>query len=67
MITSSSEKNVMEQANPLELNNAEVDNVNKQFFEIGLETDTTIKSLATLTLYNWQSADVTNCFAFPTA
>lgn len=47
------EKNVIELANPLKLSNTEVDNINKQFFEIRLEINTTIKNLATLTIYNY--------------
>lgn len=34
---------------------------------MGLETDITIESLATLTIYNWQSADTTNSLEFLTA
>ena len=56
----------MEQANPFEPRNSEVDDIDEQFFERGLETDVTIKSLATLTLYNWQSANITDSLAFPT-
>lgn len=58
--TGSSEKNVMEQDNPLEPSNATVNDENKQCFEIGLETDTTIKNLATLTIFYWQSGGATN-------
>ena len=43
---------MMKQANPLEPNIAKVDNVDKQFFEMGLEINAPIKSLATLTIYN---------------
>ena len=62
--TGSSEQNVIKQANLLEPSNIEVDNINKQFFEMGLETDATIKDLATLTIYNWQLIDKTNSLIF---
>ncbi|MCJ1345108.1 hypothetical protein MMC31_003313 [Peltigera leucophlebia] len=65
--TGSSEENVIEQANPLEPNNAEVDNVDKQCFEMGLETHATVENLVTLTIYNWRSADATDSLAFPKA
>lgn len=55
----------MEETNTLEPSNAKVDNVDEQFFEIRPETNTTIKSLATLTLYHWRSADATDSLAFP--
>ena len=61
------EKNVMEQANLLKPSNAEINNIDKQFIKIRLETDVIIKSLAIFTIYNWQSADVMNSLAFPTA
>lgn len=63
--TSSSDENVMEQANPLKPSNAKVNNVDKQFIEMGLETDAPIKNLVTLTLYNYQLADTTDSLAFP--
>lgn len=59
----SSERYVMGQENLLEPSNAIVDK-DKQFFEIELETNATIESLATLTIYYWQSADATNSPAF---
>lgn len=58
---------MIEQANPLDPSNAEVDNVANQFFEMGLETNAIIESLATLTLYNWQLANATDSFEFATA
>lgn len=57
----------MEQANLLKPSNAEINNIDKQFIKIRLETDVIIKSLAIFTIYNWQSADVMNSLAFPTA
>ncbi|MCJ1349552.1 hypothetical protein MMC31_007793 [Peltigera leucophlebia] len=65
--TGSLEKNVMEQADPLEPSNAEVDIVNEQFFEMELETHATVESLVTLTIYDWQSVDATDSLAFPAA
>ncbi|MCJ1342680.1 hypothetical protein MMC31_000867 [Peltigera leucophlebia] len=65
--TGSSEEDVMEQADPLKPSNAEVDNVDEQFFEMGLETHATVESLVTLTIYNWRSADATDSLAFPAA
>ncbi len=62
-----SEKNVMEQDDPLEPSNAAVDDEDEQFFEMGLETNATIENLATLTIYNWRSADATDSLAFPAA
>lgn len=59
--TVSSEENVMEQ------DNAKVDDVDEQSFEMGLETDATIESLVTLTVYNWRSTDATDSLAFPAA
>ena len=56
----------MEQANSLESSNIKVNNIDNQFFEIRLETNATIKSLATLTLYNWQLADAMDSLVFPT-
>ncbi len=63
--TGDSEKNVMEQDDPLEPSNAAVNDEDKQFFEIGLETNATIENLATLTIYNWRSADATDSLTFP--
>lgn len=54
----------MRQDNILKANTAIVTNKDKQFFEMGLETDTTIKSLVTLTFYNWQLIDITNSLTF---
>lgn len=34
---------------------------------MGLKIDTTIESLANLTLYNWQSIDATDSLAFSAA
>ena len=65
--TGSSEENVMEQDDPLEPSNAAVDDEDQQCFEMGLETDATIESLATLTIYNWRCADATDSLAFPAA
>ena len=64
--TSSSKKYVMGQDNPLDPSNIAVDK-DKRFFKMELKTDAIIKSLATLTIYNWQSADVTDSLAFPVA
>lgn len=58
---------MIEQANLLKPSNAEINNIDKQFIKIRLETDAIIKSLATFTIYNWQSADVMNSLAFPKA
>lgn len=55
---------MIKQANPLNISNAEVNNVDKQFFERRLEVDTTIKSLATLIIYNWQLTNAIDSFAF---
>ncbi len=65
--TGGSEENVMEQDDPLEPSNTAVDDKDEQFFEMGLETNATIENLATLTIYNWRSADATASLAFPTA
>ncbi len=64
--TSSSEGYVMGQDDPLDPNNATV-NEDDRFFEMELETDAIIESLATLTVYNWRSADATDSLAFSTA
>ncbi len=64
--TSSSKRQVIGQDDSLDPNNAAVDKDNR-FFEMELETDTTIKSLTTLTIYNWRSADATDSLAFLTA
>lgn len=56
----------MRQNNPLKSSNIVI-NKNNRFFEIILEINTTIKSLATLIVYNWQSADATDSFIFSTA
>ncbi len=50
---SSSERYMMGQDDLLDPSNSVVDK-NNQFFKIELETDATIESLATLTVYNWQ-------------
>lgn len=47
----------------MELNNATI-NKNKQFFKIKLETNTTIKKLAFLTVYNWQSVNIIDDLVF---
>lgn len=62
--TDSLKENIIEQANLLKPSNAKLNNVDKQIFEMGLETDATIESLATLTIYNWQSADTMDNLAF---
>ncbi len=64
--TSSSEGHVMGQDDPFDPSNVTVDK-NDRFFEIELETDAIIKSLAILPVYNWQSAGATDSLAFPTA
>ncbi len=51
------------QDNLLEPSNVAVDK-DDRFFEMKLETNATIESLATLTVYNWQSANVTDSLAF---
>ncbi len=51
--TSSSKGHVMGQNDPLDQSNAAVDE-DDRFFKMELETDTTIESLATLTVYNWR-------------
>ncbi len=65
--TGGSEKNMMEQDNPLEPSNTAVNDKDKQFFEIGLEINATIENLAILTIYNWWSADAMDSLAFPAA
>lgn len=60
------EENVMENDNIMEPANTEVDNIDKQFFAIRLNINITIKSLVILTIYNWQSIDITDSFAFLT-
>ena len=62
--TSSLEENVIEQANLLEPSNTKLDDIDKQFFEMGLEIDATIESLAILTIYNWQSTNITDSLIF---
>ncbi len=64
--TSSSEGHVMGQNNPLDPSNSAVDE-DDRFFEMELETDAIIESLATLTVYNWRSADARDSLAFPAA
>ncbi len=64
---SGSEENVMEQDDPLEPSNAVVNDKDKQFFEMRLETNATIENLATLTIYNWRSADTMDSLVFPAA
>lgn len=54
----------MEQATLLQPNNTEINNVNKDFFRMGLEIDAIIKNLASLTIYNWQSANAMDSFIF---
>ena len=46
--------------------NISVYNTNKQIFEMLLKYGITIKSLVTLTIYNWQSSDSNKCLAYPT-
>lgn len=46
-------------------NNAKVNDIDKSFFEIKLETNINIKSLAILTIYNCQSAKAINSIIFP--
>ncbi len=65
--TDSSEENMMEQDNLLEPSNTTINDENEQFFEMELEIDATLKNLATLTIYNWQSADATDSLAFSAA
>lgn len=48
--TRSSKENVIELDNLLEPSNTVVNDKNEQFFEMGLKTNATIKSLATLTI-----------------
>lgn len=60
------DKNMIKQDDLLELINVAIDNKDKQFFKIRLETDAIIKNLATLIIYNWWSVDVTDSLAFPT-
>ncbi len=62
----SSEGDVMRQNNLLQPSNATVTDKDKQFFEMRLKTNTTIESLATLTIYNWRSTDATDIIIFPT-
>ncbi len=64
--TGCSKENVIEQDDPLEPNNATIDNKNEQFFEMRLETDAIIGNLATLTIYNWRSADTIDSLTFLT-
>lgn len=54
---------IIGQDNLLNRSNAIV-NKNNRFFKIELETDTIIKNLVTLTVYNWRLADVMDSFAF---
>lgn len=55
---------MIKQTNPPKPSIAKVEDVDKQFFEMRLEIDTIIKNLATLTIYNWQSIDITDSLAF---
>ncbi len=64
--TSSFEGYMIGQDDSLDSSNAAVDE-DDRFFEMELETDATIKSLATLTVYNWRSADATDSLTFPVA
>ena len=59
-------RHVMGQDNLLDPSNATIDKDNR-LFKMELKIDATIKSLATLTVYNWQSADITDSLAFPVA
>ena len=61
------EENMVKQANLLESSYVKLENVDKQFFEMGLEIDATIESLANLTIYNLRSANAINSLAFPAA
>ncbi len=62
--TSSSEEDVIEPDNPLEPNNTIVDDKDKQFFQMELETDVIIENLTTFTIYNWQSVNATDSLEF---
>ena len=46
--------------------NISVDNTDVQTFEMLLKDGTSIKSLVTLTIYNWQFSNSNECFAYPT-
>lgn len=37
--------------------NIEINNINKQCYDMGLDTDTFIENLVTLIIYNWQLTD----------
>lgn len=55
---------MIKQDNPLKPSNITINNKDKQFFEMKLETNTIIKSLTTLTTYNWQLPDVIDSLTF---
>lgn len=41
--------------------------INYQAFDIGLEANTNLENMVTLTVYNWQSMNTTDYLAFLTA
>lgn len=44
--------------------NIEINNINKQCYDMGLDTDTSIENLVTLIVYNWQSTDAIDSLEF---
>ncbi len=62
--TDSSEGHVIGQDDPSDPSNTAVDK-DDRFYKMELETNATIKSLATLTIYNWRLADATDSLNFP--
>ncbi len=65
--TVSQKENVMEEDIIMNPDDIGIDDVNKQYYNMELDTDAFIKNLVTLTVYNWQSTDATNSLAFPAA
>lgn len=49
----SQEENVMKEDIIMNSDNIEIDDLNKQYHVMGLDTDASIKNLVILTIYNW--------------
>lgn len=60
----SQEKNVIEGDIIMNPDNIKIDDINKQCYNMKLDTDTSIENLVTLTVYNWQSTDKMDSLVF---
>lgn len=62
----SQEKNVIEGDIIMNPDNIKINDINEQYYNMKLDTDTFIENLVTLTVYNWQSTDKIDSLVFPT-